>query len=40
MAARDVAPRVAIFTDTYAPQVNGVARTLERLVGAIRERGG
>lgn len=40
MAGRDAAPRVAIFTDTFAPQVNGVARTLERLVGALRERGG
>ena len=32
--------RVAIFTDTYPPQVNGVSRTLERLVGAIEARGG
>ncbi|MCC6242773.1 MAG: glycosyltransferase family 1 protein [Gemmatimonadaceae bacterium] len=32
--------RLALFTDTYAPQVNGVARTLERLVQAISERGG
>ncbi len=32
--------RLAIFSDTYAPQVNGVARTLERLVDAVRERGG
>ncbi len=32
--------RVAIFTDTFAPQVNGVARTLGRLADAIRERGG
>jgi glycosyltransferase involved in cell wall biosynthesis len=31
---------VAIFSDTYPPQVNGVARTLERLVGAIEDRGG
>jgi glycosyltransferase involved in cell wall biosynthesis len=31
---------VAIFTDTYPPQVNGVSRTLERLVGAIEARGG
>lgn len=23
--------RVAIFTDTFTPQVNGVAKTLERL---------
>ncbi|MCX5761225.1 MAG: glycosyltransferase family 1 protein [Gemmatimonadetes bacterium] len=34
------APRVAIFTDTFAPQVNGVARTLDRLAEALRERGG
>lgn len=32
--------RLAIFTDTYAPQVNGVARTLERLVAAVEARGG
>ena len=32
--------RLALFSDTYAPQVNGVARTLERLVGAVRARGG
>jgi len=32
--------RLAIFTDTYPPQVNGVSRTLERLVGAIEARGG
>ena len=32
--------RLALFSDTYAPQVNGVARTLERLVGAVRDRGG
>ena len=32
--------RLAVFTDTYAPQVNGVARTLARLVDAVRERGG
>jgi phosphatidylinositol alpha 1,6-mannosyltransferase len=31
--------RLAIFCDTYSPQVNGVARTLERLVDAVRERG-
>lgn len=40
MAERDAAPRVAIFTDTFTPHVNGVSRTLERLVCAIRERGG
>ncbi|MHB8839510.1 MAG: glycosyltransferase family 4 protein, partial [Gemmatimonadaceae bacterium] len=32
--------RIAVFTDTFAPQVNGVARTLGRLVDALRERGG
>lgn len=32
--------RLAIFSDTYPPQVNGVARTLERLVDAVSERGG
>ncbi len=32
--------RLALFTDTYPPQVNGVARTLERLVQAIEARGG
>lgn len=32
--------RVALFTDTYAPQLNGVTRTLERLVHAVESRGG
>ncbi|MEO7999278.1 MAG: glycosyltransferase family 1 protein, partial [Gemmatimonadaceae bacterium] len=32
--------RLALFTDTYAPQINGVARTLDRLSAAIHERGG
>ena len=32
--------RLALFTDTYAPQVNGVARTLERLAAAVEARGG
>lgn len=32
--------RLAIFTDTFAPQVNGVARTVERLVEAVEARGG
>jgi phosphatidylinositol alpha 1,6-mannosyltransferase len=32
--------RLALFTDTYSPQVNGVARTLDRLATALRERGG
>jgi len=30
--------RVAIFTDTYAPHVNGVARTLARLTAALQKR--
>ena len=32
--------RLALFTDTYTPQVNGVVRTLERLIAAVHERGG
>lgn len=32
--------RRALFTDSYAPQVNGVARTLERLVSVVHVRGG
>ncbi|HZS61716.1 MAG TPA: glycosyltransferase family 1 protein [Gemmatimonadaceae bacterium] len=32
--------RLALFTDTYPPQLNGVSRTLERLVTAIHARGG
>ncbi|MBL0172921.1 MAG: glycosyltransferase family 1 protein [Gemmatimonadaceae bacterium] len=32
--------RLALFTDTYPPQVNGVSRTLERLVAAVEARGG
>jgi glycosyltransferase involved in cell wall biosynthesis len=32
--------RLALFTDTFAPQVNGVARTLERLVREVEARGG
>jgi len=31
--------RIAVFTDTFAPQVNGVARTLGRLREALEERG-
>jgi glycosyltransferase involved in cell wall biosynthesis len=31
--------RIALFTDTYSPQVNGVARTLARLAGHLSERG-
>lgn len=32
--------RLALCTDTYAPHVNGVARTLGRLADAVRDRGG
>ena len=32
--------RLALFSDTFAPQVNGVARTPVRLSAALRERGG
>ena len=32
--------RLAVFTDTYSPQINGVARTLDRLAQAIEKRGG
>jgi glycosyltransferase involved in cell wall biosynthesis len=32
--------RLAIFSDTYLPQVNGVSRTLDRLVQAVEARGG
>src|SRR5262249_45788740 len=32
--------RLALFTDTFLPQLNGVTRTLDRLVAAVRERGG
>ncbi len=32
--------RLALFTDTALPQINGVTRTLDRLVRAVRERGG
>ncbi len=32
--------RLALFTDTYAPQINGVTRTLARLVSAVERRGG
>jgi glycosyltransferase involved in cell wall biosynthesis len=31
--------RIALFTDTYAPQVNGVTKTLGRLVDHATERG-
>lgn len=40
-AAGETAPlRLALFTDTYVPQVNGVARTLQRLAAAVTARGG
>ncbi len=32
--------RLAIFTDTYLPQVNGVSRTLAGLAAAVERRGG
>ncbi len=32
--------RLALFSDTWAPQVNGVSRTLERLRDAVVARGG
>jgi hypothetical protein len=31
--------RVAVVTETYPPEVNGVALTLERIVRGLRERG-
>ncbi|MEK5236292.1 glycosyltransferase family 1 protein [Paenibacillus sp. FSL L8-0470] len=31
--------RIALFTDTYLPQTNGVARTLHRLAGHLHRRG-
>lgn len=34
------APRLAIVTDTFPPQINGVAGTLARLVDAVEQRGG
>ncbi len=40
MIARDAPLRVALFTDTHLPQLNGVTRTLERLERAIVARGG
>src|SRR5215469_4328644 len=39
-SADTVPLRLALFTDTYPPQLNGVSRTLERLVHAITARGG
>ncbi len=40
----DLAPparvlRIALVTETYAPEINGVAMTLQRLVRGLRERG-
>ena len=32
--------RLALFSDTYAPQINGVTRTLERLAREVTARGG
>jgi len=40
MAPDCSAIRLALFSDTFAPQVNGVARTLDRLCTALRARGG
>ncbi|MFC5470586.1 glycosyltransferase family 4 protein [Cohnella suwonensis] len=31
--------RLALFTDTYAPEINGVAKTLERWVAYLRDQG-
>ncbi|QMV43418.1 glycosyltransferase family 4 protein [Cohnella cholangitidis] len=31
--------RLALFTDTYSPEVNGVAKTLERWIGYLRKQG-
>ena len=31
--------RLALFTDTYFPEVNGVAKTLERWIGYLRKQG-
>ena len=41
MAVKHGAPleRLALFTDTWVPQVNGVARTLDRLVSECERRG-
>ena len=40
MDERELPLRVALFTDTHLPQLNGVTRTLDRLERAIRARGG
>ena len=39
-ARADAPLRLALFTDTYPPQLNGVSRTLERLTQAVETRGG
>ena len=31
--------KLALVTETYPPEVNGVAMTLSRLVGGLRARG-
>jgi len=31
--------RLALFTDTYYPEINGVAKTLERWIGYLRKQG-
>lgn len=31
--------RLALFTDTYSPEINGVAKTLERWIGYLRKNG-
>jgi phosphatidylinositol alpha 1,6-mannosyltransferase len=38
-SAPPVITRLALFTDTWLPQVNGVARTLDRLVAECHRRG-
>lgn len=39
MDGNDPRLRVALVTETYPPEVNGVALTVARLVGGLRERG-
>lgn len=34
-----MAMRLALFTDTYSPEINGVAKTLERWIGYLRRNG-
>jgi len=38
-AARSTALRIAIVTETFAPEINGVAMTLKRLAQGLRSRG-